>query len=61
MIQIDPDLNPLEVLVVTDHLASRGVQNYTLYKGNECIWASYGRINAYYLFRGGKLVDIHYD
>lgn len=61
MITINPDLNPLEVLVVTEKLKERGVEHYTLTKGNDCIWAYYGRINEYYIFRQGLLVDIQID
>lgn len=61
MIKIDPDLNPLEVMIVTEHLADQGITDYTLCKGNNCIWAYWRMINAYYIFSDGKLVDIHYD
>jgi hypothetical protein len=61
MISIHPDLNPLEVLVVTERLAKQGVTSYTLTKGNGCIWAYYGYINEYYIFRDGALVDIQID
>ncbi len=61
MISIHPNLNPLEVLVVTEELKRKGVENYTLTQGNQCIWAYYGRINEYYIFRDGELVDIQID
>ena len=61
MISIHPELNPLEVITVTERLEAKGIQNYTLTKGNDCIWAYYGRINEYYIFSGGKLVDIQID
>lgn len=61
MITINPNLNPLEVLVVTEHLKSKGIENYTLTQGNDCIWAYYGRINEYYIFKEGLLVDIQID
>lgn len=61
MISIHPDLNPLEVLVVTERLKEKGVENYTLTRGNDCIWAYYGYINEYYIFRDGQLVDIQID
>lgn len=61
MIRIDPTLNELEVMVVADHLQKHGVTSYTLARGNDCIWAYYGAINEYYIFRDGKLVDIQID
>ena len=61
MIRIDPTLNELEVLVVAEHLQNKGVESYTLTQGNECIWAYYGQINEYYIFREGRLVDVQID
>jgi len=61
MNKIDPTLNPLEVLTVCEHYAKRGVTHYTLAKGNNCIWAYYGFINEYFIFRDGRLVDIQID
>jgi len=65
MIRIDPKLNPLEVLVVTEHMKERGREHYSLLPGNRCIWATSGSssvpINEYFIFRDGKLVDIQID
>jgi len=61
MIRIHPDLNEFEVLVVADHLKNKGIKDYTLTKGNGCIWAYYGVINEYYIFKAGHLVDIQID
>lgn len=61
MISIHPALNPLEVLIVTEKLKERGVEHYTLTQGNDCIWAYYGYINEYYIFKDGYLVDIQID
>ena len=58
---IDPTLNPLEVIMVCEHYAQRGIKNYNLIPGNDCIWAYYGRINEYFIFRDGRLVDIQID
>jgi hypothetical protein len=57
----DPEVNPLELIAVAEDLDSRGISHATIYKGNECIWVSYGLVNAYYIFRGGKVVDIQID
>ena len=61
MIQINPKLNPLEVMVVVERLKNKGVEHYTLTEGNNCIWAYYGVINEYYIFKDGRLVDIQID
>ena len=61
MISINPTLNELEVMVVAEHLEKRGVTHYTLAQGNDCIWAYYGQINEYYIFKDGYLVDIQID
>lgn len=61
MITISPTLNELEVLVVADHLEKKGVKSYTLTEGNDCIWAYYGVINEYYIFKDGYLVDVQID
>ena len=61
MIRIDPTLNELEVMIVAERLKAQGVESYTLARGNDCIWAYYGRINEYYIFKEGLLVDIQID
>ena len=61
MNKIDPKLNPLEVIIVCEELKKKGIKHYTLTEGNDCIWAYYGRINEYYIFRDGRLVDIQID
>jgi hypothetical protein len=61
MITIDKKLNELEVMVVAEHLQNKGVESYTLTQGNDCIWAYYGLLNEYYIFRDGRLVDIQID
>jgi hypothetical protein len=61
MIRIDPTLNELEVMIVADRLRAAGVDSYTLARGNNCIWAYYGHINEYYIFKEGHLVDIQID
>ena len=61
MIRIDPTLNELEVMIVAEKLKESGIESYTLTKGNGCIWAYYGVINEYYIFRDGYLVDIQID
>ena len=61
MVRIDPTLNEFEVLVVAEELKKKGVDSYSLTQGNGCIWAYYGVINEYYIFKAGHLVDIQVD
>ena len=61
MKQIDPRLNPLEVLVVAVELEKRGVEYYTMRPGNDCVWVSYNRLETYWIFKNSKLVDIQID
>lgn len=61
MVRIDPTLNELEVMIVVDRLEKQGVKDYTLARGNDCIYAYYGVINEYYIFKEGLLVDIQID
>ncbi len=61
MVSIHPKLNPLEVMVVVEEMRKKGIEHYTLTEGNGCIWAYYGRINEYYIFSKGQLVDIQID
>jgi len=54
-------MNELEMLVVADILDREGKVGYSLRKGNGCVWASYGIINEYFIFRDGVLVDRQVD
>lgn len=62
-ISIHPRLNPLEVLLVEDHMSKHHskVTHYTMTEGNECIWVYYSHINMYFIFRAGKIHDIQID
>jgi len=61
MITIDNRLNEFEVLVVAECLKNRGIEHYSLNRGNDCVWASYGVVTEYYIFKAGHLVDIQVD
>lgn len=65
MNKIDPRLNPLEILQVTERLERMKVDQFTLTPGNQCIWAYWGSssnpINAYFIFKNGLLVDTQFD
>jgi hypothetical protein len=59
---LNPELmNEFEMIQVMDRLQERGIKYYTMQPGNNCIWVSYNLVNCYYIFRGGKIVDIQYD
>lgn len=59
------DINPLELFEIEEHLKKRGTRSATILKGNQCVWVASGSsscpINEYFIFRGGKLVDIQID
>ena len=54
-------MNEFEMIQVMDNLKEHGIQNYSMRPGNNCIWVSYNLVNCYYIFRGGKIVDVQYD
>jgi hypothetical protein len=54
-------MNEFEVIMVQDDLTKKGIQNYTMRPGNDCIWVSYGLINCYYIFRAGQIADVQVD
>jgi len=62
-IDINPKLNPLEVILVEDYMTKRypNVTHYTMTQGNECIWVYYSYINMYFIFHAGKIHDIQID
>lgn len=65
MLDVLPGCNEFELLVVISKLEERGTKWATIQPGNDCIWVSSGSssvpINEYFIFHGGKLVDIQID
>lgn len=61
MINIHPDLNPLEVILVEEDMAKKGITSYTMTPGNDCIWVYYSFMNLYYIFKEGRIHDIQID
>ena len=55
------EVNSLEALVVQKDLQDKGIENYTMRQGNDCIWVTYGLVDCYYIFREGRIVDIQFD
>lgn len=55
------EVNSLEALLVQKDLQDKGIEHYTMRPGNDCIWVSYGRVDCYYIFREGRIVDIQVD
>lgn len=55
------ELNPSEVIAVQNDLLQHSIKHYTIRPGNNCIWVSYGLVNAYYIFRDGRIVDVQID
>jgi hypothetical protein len=54
-------LNPIEVMQVQIDLEQKGIKYYDMRQGNDCIWVNYGLVNAYYIFRDGKIADVQID
>jgi len=54
-------IQQFEVDQITASLAAQGVTNFTMKRGNNCVWVSHGRVDAYYIFRDEKLVDVQID
>ena len=59
------EMNSCEVLQVQADLLSKGITDYTMRPGNECIWVSERKGNIwldyYYIFRNGKIAEIQID
>jgi hypothetical protein len=55
------DLNEFEVILVHEDMRKRGIVNYDMRPGNDCIWVNYGLVNCYYIFRNGQIADVQYD
>jgi hypothetical protein len=55
------EMNEFEVILVHEDLRQKGIKNYTMRQGNNCIWVSYGLVDCYYIFREGQIVDIQFD
>jgi len=50
-----------ELKVVEAKLAEEGITNYTTYPANQCVGVNYGRVSAYYIVSGGRVVDVQID
>ena len=55
------EVNSFDRLLVIDDLLKRGITNYTMRPGNECVWVSYGRVDCYYIIHNGRIVDVQFD
>ena len=55
------EVNSLEALLVQKDLQDKGIEHYTMRPGNDCIWVSHGRVDCYYIFHEGRIVDIQVD
>ena len=54
-------MNEFEVIMVQDDLVKKGIMNYEMRPGNDCIWVNYGLVNCYYIFRNGQIADVQFD
>jgi len=55
------EVNSFDRLLVIDDLLKRGITDYTILPGNQCVWVSYGRVNCYYIVRNGRIVEVQFD
>ena len=55
------EVNTFDRLLVIDDLLKRGVTDYTMRAGNDCVWVSFGRVECYYIIRDGRIVDVQID
>jgi hypothetical protein len=62
---MENSLNPIEVMQVEIDLEEKGIKNYKLVQGNDCIWVQAGSssipLNLYYIFRDGAIADVQVD
>jgi hypothetical protein len=64
MIEVREEIADKQALqTVISYLEARGTKYASIYNGNNCIWVASGfnRVNEYFIFRDGKLVDIQAD
>jgi len=47
--------------IVKVKLAEEGIKYYTTYPANNCVGVNYGRVAAYYIVRGGRVIDVQID
>ena len=55
------EVNSFDRLLVVDDLLKKGITDYTILPGNNCVWVSYGRVNCYYIVHNGRIVDVQFD
>ena len=55
------EVNSFDRLLVVDDLLKKGITDYDIQPGNNCVWVSYGRVNCYYIVRDGQIADVQYD
>jgi len=54
-------LNEFQLLQIMGDMESRGIKSYDVRPGNNCIWVSYSKVDCYYLFRDGRIVDVQFE
>jgi hypothetical protein len=55
------EVNSFDRLLVVDDLLKKGITDYDIQPGNNCVWVSYDRVNCYYIVRDGQIADVQYD
>jgi hypothetical protein len=55
------EVNSFDCLLVIDDLLKKGITNYTIQPGNNCVWVSYGRVNCYYIVQDSQIAEVQFD
>ena len=55
------DANEFELIMIQHDLQKKGIVNYNVLPGNDCVWVWFGNQNWYYIFRDGQIADIQID
>jgi hypothetical protein len=54
-------VNSFDRILVVNDLIRRGITNYNIQAGNDCVWVNYGQVNCYYIIREGRIAEVQFD
>jgi hypothetical protein len=55
------EVNSFDRLLVVNDLLKKGITDYTIQPGNNCVWVRYGLVNCYYIVREGRVAEVQFD
>ena len=55
------EANEFELILIQEDLKQKGITNYTIAPGNDCVWVWFRNQNWYYIFNEGRIADIVID